>query len=639
MIVQLHKYLIYGSKEEMARFFELSQRAGFLEFIGVSHKKSLELPDEAKTLLAAIRIARRHETHPQEAPTSPSDPVQLARQLVEMQASHEQLSEEQRILSAEIARVAPFGDFSREDLQSIESDAKRVLQFFCMKSDVAREMVLPPEVIFVGTEYDLDYFVAINKDPRQYHKMIEILIERPLGELRTHLLSVQEQIAKLESDIRHYSNALLFLQHGLVDFLNHFHLDLAKNDAAQPLNDSLFAIEAWVPENKVKSLFGLLSGLDICAEEIAIEERDKIPTCMENKGAGKIGEDIVHFYDIPSPTDKDPSWWILIFFALFFAMIIADAGYGLIFLLTGLFLKWKMRDIAAAGKRFIKLALILSISCIVWGCLTASFFGIEIGPDNPYRKFSLIHILASKKAEYHLAQKDDVYELYVKEYPNIAEAKDGHQFLVDATTIEGGHPQYEALEAFYDNILLEISLLVGIIHLSLSLLRYGLRNWANFGWVLFMIGGYLYFPKILDATTMANFTGLISKPTAFAWGIQMVFGGLVFVFVASFIQYRWRAFHEMTNVVQVFGDVLSYLRLYALALASIKVAETFNQMGLNFGFFVGTLIILIGHLTNISLSIMGGTIHGLRLNFLEWYHYSFVGDGRLFNPLRLKRSK
>ena len=61
-------------------------------------------------------------------------------------------------------------------------------------------------------------------------------------------------------------------------------------------------------------------------------------------------------------------------------------------------------------------------------------------------------------------------------------------------------------------------------------------------------------------------------------------------------------------------------------------------MGIELGLVgTGDLVILIGHLINMSLSIMGGTIHGLRLNFLEWYQYSFEGGGRLFNPLRLRK--
>jgi V/A-type H+-transporting ATPase subunit I len=186
---------------------------------------------------------------------------------------------------------------------------------------------------------------------------------------------------------------------------------------------------------------------------------------------------------------------------------------------------------------------------------------------------------------------------------------------------------------------MEISLLIGIIHLSLSFLRYLLRNWSGFGWILFMWGGYLYFPKMLNATTLFNFLQIVSKPVAYAWGEQMLYIGFGLALFTAIIQRKWGAIHELMNVVQVFGDILSYIRLYALALAGMMVATTFNNLGISAGIAGGIFIILFGHLTNISLSIMGGVIHGLRLNFLEWYHYSFEGGGRLFNPLRLKKTK
>jgi V/A-type H+-transporting ATPase subunit I len=639
MIVKIFKYLIFGPKKEMDRFFELAQRAGFLEFIGVAHKKALELPDEIKVILEAIKIARHHEIHPLASPPVPSEPVALAKKLVELNTMHEQFLEEKRLLHAEIARIAPFGNFSKDDLVVIEKDGKRVMQFFCMKSDLAREITLPPEVIFVGTDYDLDYFVSLNKEKAQYPKMIEILIDRPVGELTERGVVIDERIAALESDIRHYSNAMPILQSGLVDLLNDFHLRLAKYDASGPLDSSLFAIEAWIPKTKIKAFMGLLSNLDVCAEQIAIEPKDKIPTCMENKGIAKVGEDIVNVYDTPSANDKDPSLWVLTSFSLFFAMIIADAGYGLLYLLLGLYLLFKFPNVTGAGKRFFKLILILSTACIIWGACTVSFFGVEIGPNNPLRKVSFIHILAAKKAEYHMEQKDDVYEEYIREYPAVATATDGHDFLIKASKVVDGKVVYEALTNFYDNILMEISLIIGVIHLSLSFIRYMTRNWAGIGWISFMVGGYLFFPKILNATTMLNFTGLLSKPICYSVGEWMVYAGVGAAFVASFIAKGWGRFHEIMNAVGVFSDGVSYLRLYALALASSVIANTFNSLGLEAGLFGGIFIILIGHICNIVLSIMGGVIHGLRLNFIEWYHYSFEGDGRLFNPLRLRKTK
>jgi len=642
MIVDLHKYLIIGSRTEMDRFFTLAQRAGFMEFIGLSHKKALELPEGAKSLIAAIKIARQHTAPGHEPYIAELDPVRLAEHIVKINSDHEKLLEEQRILKAEIARIAAFGDFSRAELDHLEKEGKRSFQFFCMKSDLAREVTLPPEIIYVGTEYDLDYFVAINKEKTQYPKMIEIVIDRPVGQLHDRLHVLQAELSLAERQIHDSAKALTYLQNGLADYLNEYYLKLAKHDAASPLGDSLFAIEAWIPKTKVKALFGLLSGLDIFAEEISIEERDKIPTYMENKGPGKIGEDLIQVYDTPNWTDKDPSLWILIFFCLFFAMIISDAGYGLIYLCLGLFLKWKFPKVAGFGKRLIKLTIILGSCCIVWGVLTASFFGIQVGPDNPFRKTSFLHYMATKKAEYHMEKKDDVYEEYVKLDPAVVTATDGHDFLVKASHEVNGRLKYDALDEFYDNILLEFSLFVGLIHISLSFIRYMTRNWGGLGWIIFMVGGYLYFPSFLGATSFVNFMGWVSKPIAYPVGKQMIFIGIGLVFVIALLQKKkWGALHEVTNVIQVFADVLSYIRLYALALAGMVMADTFNDMGVNrVGLLTGGfLVILVGHLINMTLSVQGGLIHGLRLNFLEWYHYSFEGGGRLFNPLRLRKTK
>jgi V/A-type H+-transporting ATPase subunit I len=639
MIVNLHKYLIVGSKADMDRFFELAQRAGFMEFIGLSHKKALEMPQDAKTILSAIKIARAHTAHDAEADAPELDPVRLSEQIIKWNEEHERLLEEERILYAEKARISAFGNFSRPELDQLEQESKRVFQFFCMKSDLAHQLVLPPELIYVGNEYDLDYFVSINKEKVQYPKMIEILVERPIGELKERLQKVRLELTGLEHQVHDSARYLPYLQKGLLDYLNEYHLQLAKHDAASPLS-SLFAIEAWIPETKIKALYGLLSGLDVHAEEIAIESKDKIPTYQENQGAARIGEDLVHVYDTPAWTDKDPSLWILIFFSIFFAMIVSDAGYGLVYLSVGLFLKWKYKKASGFLKRFTKLTLIASTCCIIWGVATASFFGIEIGPNNPFRKISFIHYLASKKAEYHLEKKDDVYQEYVKQFPEVATATNGHDFLVKASHVVDGKTVYEAQTDFYDNILLELSLLIGVIHLSLSFLRYLTRNWTGIGWIFFMVGGYLYFPSFLEATSLLNFMGWISKPIAYASGKQIMYTGLALVFVISLLQKKkWGALHELTNAIQVFADVLSYLRLYALALAGMIMASTFNDLGMKAGLIGGIFIILIGHITNLTLTIMSGVIHGLRLNFLEWYHYSFEGGGRLFSPLRIRKVK
>jgi V/A-type H+-transporting ATPase subunit I len=640
MIVNTHKFLIYGPKEEMDRFFSLAQRASFLEFIGIWHKKALELPDVAKKMISALKILRlrKGKEEVDREVAIPGDPAVFTEKVVEMNHSLERLQEEERVLLADIARIAPFGNFSKEDIASLAKEGKRIIQFFCMKSDHALETTLPPEVIYIGTEYDLDYYVAINQEKKQYPRMIEMQVDRPASELRERLSDVREQIHHIEKILKSYAAHIDFLSEGLSDHLNAHHLESAKHDASRLMQDSLFAIEAWVPETRIKGLEGLLSGLKgVSYEEIAIEPMDRVPTCIENTGNAKVGEDLIKVYDIPATTDKDPSKWVLVFFAVFFAMIISDAGYGLLYLALAFFLKWKFPNVTGVGKRMIKLVFILSMATIVWGVFTASFFGIEISPNNPYRKISPLHYLAQRKAEYIMQTKDDVYQQYVKRFPALAEAKDGHDFLMKASVEQDGKIQYVALSNFYDNILMELALVIGILHLSLSFARFFFRHWAGVGWIAFLIGGYLYLPtSVLDATPIVTFLGWVPVKIAHVVGEQLLYVGFGLAVLLTLIQKGVAAsMLEAVNVIQVFSDVLSYLRLYALGLAGVVVAATFNSLASNFGFVFGLFVILAGHTVNLVLCVMSGAIHGLRLNFLEWYRYSFEGGGKLFNPLRL----
>jgi V/A-type H+/Na+-transporting ATPase subunit I len=641
MIVEMQKYLIYGAKDQMDRFFSLAQRAGFLEFIGIWHKKALEMPQHIKFILSAIKILRTWMgAEPIAEKAIVSNPVILAERIVQLNRSLERHREKQRMLTAEMVRIAPFGDFSKVDLISIEKDARRILQFFCMKSDLARETNLPGELFWVGTEGDLDYYVAVNEERKQYPKMIEIQIDTPLGELRAQLKEVQTRIISLETEFKNLAVNLPFLQEGLIDCLNDHHLQSVKHDASYPLGDVVFAIEAWVPATRVKGLLGLLSGLSVYCEQIAIEHHDRVPTCMENSGAAKIGEDLVHIYDAPSTTDKDPSLWVLLFFSIFFAMIIADAGYGLIYLSLGLFLKWKFHRISGNAKRFIKLLIILGSASIVWGVLISSFFGMKIDPDNPIVKISPLHYLVQHKAEYLMSVKDSVYEEYLRQFPDIASAQNGHDFLNKAAITQNGKVEYVALDRMNDNILMEIALLMGILHISFSFARSVRRHWAGVGWILFMIGGYIYFPLILQATTIANFMGWVPLDMASIIGRTLLFGGYAVAILSTCFQHGIKTgIAEGLHPTKIFGDVLSYIRLYALALAGSLMAITFNQMGESVNMVLGIFIILLGHLVNLVIVAMAGTIHGLRLNFLEWYHYCFEGGGKLFNPLQLKRPK
>ena len=631
MIIDVKKYLFIGAKEELDDFFERAQNQGFLEFISITGKKQIEQGAEIQKLLSAIKILRKQPVKKAyEGGGDLAAAQSVAAQILSLRDAIEKFYEEKRVLEAEISRVAPFGDFSMDAVHYIEREGKRKIQFFCMKTEKSHSINGSDEIFYVGTEYDLDYFISVNRRPTIYPGMIEMHIERPLGELKHQLTFVNEMVHQLEAELKGFAGHIDWLHEALVEELNQHALKAAKKEICFLLDSSLFAVEAWVPLNKTNALFALMDGMAVHAEQIAPEEMDRIPTHMENKGIGKMGEDLVKIYDIPAVTDKDPSGWVMWAFVLFFAIIVADGGYGLLYLGLALYLKFKFPQMKGQGKRLLRLFFVLATACILWGVATTSFFGLKIEPRSWLGRLSLTGYLVEKKAEYHLKQSDDVYQNWLAKEPKLRSAQKGKELVTQAVNSKG---DYEMITEFSRSILLELSLLIGAIHVAIGLLRYLGRNWAGFGWLFFMVGGYLYFPSILGATSLVHFLGWLDKETAFRVGLQLLYGGIGLALLLALIQRRLKGFGEIANVVQIFADVLSYLRLYALGLAGSIMAETFNGIGEYIGLVAGVVAIILGHGVNILLGMMSGVIHGLRLNFLEWYHYCFEGGGRLFKPL------
>ncbi len=631
MIVTMKKILLMGEEKSLDAFFKKAQEKGILEFIGSSRKK-IEDPS-LQILSQAVRILKNRQVILAQTKSSLKEPLFLAKEVIAAKEALEVLLERKRALSMEISRIHVFGDFSLEDKEFIEREGKRVFQYFAMKREKTKETLLSPSLQYVGTEYDLDYFIAIHKERKSYSGMIEIFIEKPLGELKQELQEVEKQQEEKEKTLKELTAHLEILRESFIEKLNTFHLKSAKENVMRPLSH-LFASQAWIPSSKEALLQEILAPFALIYEVIRIESKDKIPTYMENQKTAKIGEDLVDIYDTPSREDKDPSSWVFWFFSLFFAMIVSDAGYGFIYLALALFLKWKYSHRKGLLKRFSNLILTLSLFCIGWGGLTGSFFGLQFSLNSPFRKISILQFLVEKKVKYHFTQKDDVYEKWVQKFPALKQEKSPKKTLEIASSRDpAGNTKYEMLTEFEGNILMEISLFIGVVHLIIAFLRNAKKNAAGFGWIVFMIGGYLFFPYVINATTSLHFLGLISKVVAETLGFYLLFFGIGLAVVLAVIQQRLKGIAEIMNVIQVFADVLSYLRLYALALASLIMAATFNEIGERLG-YLGILAIMIGHGTNIILGIMGGVIHGLRLNFLEWYRYCFEGGGRLFDPLR-----
>ncbi|MCE5316696.1 MAG: V-type ATP synthase subunit I, partial [Parachlamydia sp.] len=557
----------------------------------------------------------------------------IVQKILQYKTTIDKLAEQERILTLEKSRVTVFGDFSWDYLHRFEADTHRKIQFYYAKAGFAEEQKLPDELIHVGSDHALDYFMALNKTPTQYPRMQEMLIPHPISELKKIYTETVADLHKNEQRLKTYAKYSDFLHQALITKLNGYNLHATQGQVNFEIEGNLFAIEGWVPVNKQNLIDQLVKDMHVHAEEIAIEETDVIPTYLENTGVGRMGEDLVHVYDTPSKTDKDPSLWVLIFFSLFFALIIGDAGYGMVFLFFALYAHYKFK-MGKAGKRFTTFVAILGTCCVLWGVLSNAFFGMQLSMDNPLRKLSFVQWMVEKKAAYHIAEQDDTWKEWIKEFPKLESVKDPSAFLKEGVKEEKGKQSYAIYNKFSDNVMFELALFIGVVHIIISILRNLYRNLGGIGWILFIIGAYLYIPQYLHATSLIHYIFGVNKATAPTSGIYLMIAGMGFATAYAIYKHKIMGALEPMFGIQIFSDTMSYLRLYALGLSGAMLAAVINDLSSGLNIVIASIILLLGHATNILLSIMSGVIHGLRLNYLEWYHYSFEGDGKLFNPLR-----
>lgn len=638
MRINVKKCFFIGSEKIKNDFFSKSQELGVIEFFG-SHKSS-NFSEDMLSLVEAIRILNRLEEivgFQEKTKDIPYNTFILADKVVKNKKRIEELESEIKALDKDIARVIPLGDFVFKDIETLSKNLKKSFRFFSYKNLPSTNNDFPDNFIYITSAHKLNYYLAIGLDSEVPEGFSEIKVVASYKELQKKQQYLQEEVLSLKSELKGFIAYKEDIKNTFHELYNNFSLQEGIAQSESCLKNHLFFVYGCIPENKITLIqsFGEQEGVYI--DETEIHENDKVPTYLENTGVSRLGEDLVDIYDTPSPRDKDPSSWVFGFFALFFSMIVNDAGYGLVFLLTTAFLFIRLKNNTILFKqglrRFLSLTAILSCTCIIWGLCNSSFFGISLPKNDFFEKFSVLQLAAKEKAKYYMEKKPLAYQELVKEKPEIEKAKDVSEFLEMVTPKRDPKQESIPYDSFKENIFMELSLFIGAIHLILALLRYLRINYSGLGWVFFIIGGYLFFPTYLHSISLIHYLFHVPYLLGGQIGLFLISFGILLAIILAILQKKLGGIGEISQIVQVFSDVLSYLRIYALALAGTMMAVTFNNVSSNLPWVLGFIVLIFGHSINIALAIMGGVIHGLRLNFIEWYHYSFEGGGHKFKPL------
>lgn len=377
-----------------------------------------------------------------------------------------------------------------------------------------------------------------------------------------------------------------------------------------------FIIKGFVPTNNLKKTrkkLEIITEGKIYFKESKPTKKDNVPVELDNPKITKPFEFLLHMYSIPKVNEIDPTRLMFLTFPFFFGFMLGDFGYGLLLLLFFSFLKKKI----PAGKALFKILIISAIGTMVFGVLFGEYFGFETMPESVAEALESygVHI---EPHEVHIAGGHGAEEVTEIVYPTPKILERSHQI----------------------SDLLSISMLIGILHILFGLIlgfinvfrTHGIKHaiFEKVGWMV-LIPGLIWVLLTINIITGSLATSMASILPSTQIIIILAALGALFLFLGE-------GFIGLIELPSLLSNTLSYARLMAVGLASVKLAAIINEFATEMfhagGWTIlgGIAILLVGHTINILLGLIGPFLHSLRLHYVEFFSKFFKGGGILFRP-------
>ena len=581
-IVSLEKATFYGHVEDREQVLTELQELGCLHLISLNPEQDLPTgaghssrAREALRFLLSCPNKRRQVTKPDNF-----DATALESRTLKIKDRIQELKNERDFLVGRIDNLSLWGEFEfppSKDLNNL-----RLWFYIVPHKDMKKVQETGLIIQTVFSDNRFAYVAVISQNQPEGMPVERVRTgNRTLPQLENRLEEVEVELEDLFAERAGLTRwCKLFAEN-----IAHLEDRAAVLDAVKQTytEEPVFALQAWAPKSHVKRLREYAGGRKLVFESAVPRADETPPTWLKNPRMMAGGQDLVSFYTIPEYRLWDPSIVVFISFTIFFAMIFADAGYsGVLGLITALL--WKKMGRSETGRRFRILLAAMAGTGIVYGVMVGSYFGVSPG------------------------ERDLAARLKIIDMMNF-------------------------------DLMMQLSILLGILHLVVANgatawhFRRSFKALKPLAWMVVFIGGALIWQGFVHEDVLEP----LKIPGAVALGLGLS-GVLFFSGTEGTFRKRLAAgLSGLTGISNVFSDALSYLRLFALGLASASLAGTFNAMAgqvkaalPGIGILFAIMIVILGHTLNFALAVAGGFIHGLRLNFIEFFRWSISEEGRPF---------
>lgn len=608
MVTKMTKYSFILLSEQTEGFLNSLQELGVVDIsrslkpIDEQSSEMLAEADRAKKALSILAACKAGSDKDFKFNGCPVDAV------LETQDRIAEISAEIAAAKKEIAVRQPWGSFRSEDIHKLESQGLKLRFYSCMKKkfDPSWAEIEPLEVIS-ETESKV-FFVTVSPAEEEYSFPIEAVPapEGSVNEAEEKLSLLQSKLEKEQQLLANLKSCSDEIRKAYNDSLSRLDLYFAEAATEKAVDNYLTVLTGFAPTSDDKRLCASFDSMDIYYSHEAATKEDNPPVKLKNNWFAKNFEVLTGMYGVPAYDEFDPTPVLGPFFMLFFAMCMGDAGYGILLMLIALVLRLKMKD-SSLGKMHRLIAFLGGMTFVV-GIFLGTFFGMSI-----------------------------------------LEASWAPAWL-KGLCIDGWFPDAK-IAGFPVQMVLAVA--IGVLHICLAMIiktinftkRFGFKKTvATWGWTTLIVGGLV--------VVSLGMTEVLSAE-AFKWTIialAVVSGLAIYVFntpgrnpLLNIGSGLWDTYNMVTGLL---GDVLSYIRLYALGLAGGMLGNAFNIMGtmildipvpgVNWVFCI--IILIFGHVLNLAMSCLGAFVHPLRLTFVEYFKNSgYEGSGAKYNPLTKKK--
>ncbi len=545
---------------------------------------------------AAIKMLQGLNVQPAAAHTGDAGKgTEVLAEIEDVQQQIQQVAHKLQAVEKELVQLEPWGDFDPKSVARLRDAGYQIDFYICSDKQFKEEWVdfyNATEINHVGSKL---YFVTVMPKGENIDLEVETakLPDCSLSDLHVRKENLAKQSEALQARLKDLAASVVpDLQAAQAQVHSQIEFSKVVLNTDSLADNKLMLLQGWAPADCVSKIKDFLESKEVYYEVADPTPEDDVPILLDNKGFFRLFEPIMRLYMLPKYNELDLTPFFAPFFMLFFGLCLGDSGYGLFMLLAVTVYRLVAKNISASMKPILTLVQLLGASTMVCGLLTGTCFGFNL------------------------------YDIQLPLFQSLKEAISlDNQQMFNLSLILGG-----------------VQIIFGMILKAVNqTIQFGFKYAvATIGWLFILVSTAIAFaaPGFMPMGGTVHMVFL-------AIGVLMAYlynspGKNVFVNIGLGL---WDSYNMATGLL---GDVLSYVRLFALGLSGGILASVFNSLAVGMspdnviaGPIVMVLIFVIGHAINMFMNVLGAMVHPMRLTFVEFFKNSgYEGGGKEYKPFK-----